>query len=125
MAYRRCEEDLRLCFKGKKNSFRFGIPMMWLEQQNHTTDCYFCLEDVRGFNTKDKNIKNIFYPNLSLAIRTMHHTSEIQLSHPSSSFDDIRSDSEDGDTLSHQDESSSDLYLYQGYNHFLRDTLMI
>ncbi|GBM04293.1 hypothetical protein AVEN_146175-1 [Araneus ventricosus] len=29
--------------------------------------------------------------------------------HPPSSLDDIRSDSEDGDTLPHQDDSSSDL----------------
>lgn len=34
---RRCEEDLRLWFKGKKNAFRFGIPMIWREQKNHTT----------------------------------------------------------------------------------------
>ncbi|QQP31444.1 Uncharacterized protein FKW44_025053, partial [Caligus rogercresseyi] len=42
---RRCEEDLRLWFKGKKNAFRFGIPMIWREQKNHTTDCYFCSVD--------------------------------------------------------------------------------
>lgn len=50
---RRCEEDLRLWFKGKKNSFRFGIPMIWREQKNHTTDCYFCSVYVKGFNTKN------------------------------------------------------------------------
>ncbi|PNF16265.1 hypothetical protein B7P43_G11640, partial [Cryptotermes secundus] len=51
---RRCEEDLHLWFKGKKNSFRFGIPMMWREQRNLTTDCYFCSVDAKGFNTKSK-----------------------------------------------------------------------
>ncbi|GBN73404.1 hypothetical protein AVEN_261739-1 [Araneus ventricosus] len=116
MVCRRCEEDLRLWFKGKKNSFRFGIPMMWLEQQNHTTDCYFCLVDVRGFNTKNK--KNLFYLNLNSAIRTMPDTSEIQISDKSSSLDDIRSDSEDGDTLSHQEESSSDFSFDEGLQPF-------
>ncbi|GBN41933.1 hypothetical protein AVEN_209996-1 [Araneus ventricosus] len=79
--------------------------MMWREQQNHTTDCYFCSVDVRGFNTKNK--KNIFYPNLSSSIRTVPHSSEIPVPLPPSSLDDILSDSEEGDTLP-QDESSKD-----------------
>ncbi|GBN48914.1 hypothetical protein AVEN_150705-1 [Araneus ventricosus] len=103
---RRCEEDLRLWFKGKKNSLRFGIPMMWREQQNHTTDCYFCSVDVRGFNIKNK--KNIFYPKLTLGIRPVPHTSELPVPHTPSNSDDIGSDSKDGDRLPHQDESSSD-----------------
>ncbi|GBN26633.1 hypothetical protein AVEN_102706-1 [Araneus ventricosus] len=89
---RRCEEDLRLWFKDKKNSFCFGISMMWSEQQNHTTDCYFCSVGVRGFNTKNK--RNIFYPNLSSAIRPVPHASEVPVPHLPSSLDDIRSDSE-------------------------------
>ncbi|GBM64138.1 hypothetical protein AVEN_227285-1 [Araneus ventricosus] len=58
--------------------------MLWREQQNHTTDCYFCSVDVRGFNTKNK--KNIFYPNLSSAIRPVPPTSEIPVPHPPSSL---------------------------------------
>ncbi|GBN19257.1 hypothetical protein AVEN_169970-1 [Araneus ventricosus] len=61
---------------------------------------------VRGFNTKNK--KNIFYPNLSSAIRPVPHTSDIPVPHPPSSLDDIRSDSEHRYILPHQDESSSD-----------------
>ncbi|GBN57739.1 hypothetical protein AVEN_255025-1 [Araneus ventricosus] len=86
---RRSEEDLRLRFKGKRNSFRVGIPMMWHEQQNHTTDCYFCSVDIRGFNTKNK--KNIFYPNLISAIRPVPHTSDIPVPQPPSNLDHIRS----------------------------------
>ncbi|GBM75175.1 hypothetical protein AVEN_99570-1 [Araneus ventricosus] len=37
------------------------------------------------------------------AIRPVPHTSEIPVPHPLLSLDDIRSDSEDGDTLPHQD----------------------
>lgn len=118
---RRCEEDLRLWFKGKKNSFRFGIPMMWREQQNHTTDCYFCSVDVRGFNTKNKT--KISYPNLSSAIRPVPHSSEIPVPHPPSSLDDIRSDLEDGDTLPHQDESSSDFSVDEGPQPFSQSEL--
>ncbi|GBN19644.1 hypothetical protein AVEN_6796-1 [Araneus ventricosus] len=97
--------------------------MMWREQQNQTTDCYLCSVDVRGFNTKNK--KNIFYPNLSSAIRPVPHTSEIPVPRPHSSLDDIRSYSEDGDTLPHQDESSSGFSVDEGPNHFLRASLTI
>ncbi|GBL92566.1 hypothetical protein AVEN_123753-1 [Araneus ventricosus] len=119
--YRRCEEDLRLWFKGKKNSIRFGIPMMWHEQKNHSTDCYFCSVDVRGFKTKNK--KNIFYPNFSSANRPVPHISEIPFPHPPSSLDDIRSDSEDGNTLPHQDESSSDFSVDEGPQPFSHSEL--
>ncbi|GBN54770.1 hypothetical protein AVEN_208871-1 [Araneus ventricosus] len=83
--------------------------MIGREQQNYTTDCYFCSVDIRGFYTKNK--KNILYPNLTSAILPAPHTSEIPAPHPPSSirrFQDIRNDSENGDTLPHQDESSSD-----------------
>lgn len=109
---RRCEEDLRLWFNGKKTSFRFGIPMIWREQQNHTTDCYFCSVDVLGFNTKNK--KNISYPNLDSAIRPVPHSSEIPVPQPPSSLDDILSESEDEDTLPPQGESSSDVSFDEG-----------
>nr|CAH7720491.1 unnamed protein product [Callosobruchus chinensis] len=104
---RRCEEDLRLWFKGKKNAFRFGIPMIWREQKNHTTDCYFCSVDVKGFNSKNK--RNISYPNLDSAIRPVPHSSEISIPQPPSSLDEYPNELEDEATLSPPDESSSDL----------------
>ncbi|GBN18347.1 hypothetical protein AVEN_64902-1 [Araneus ventricosus] len=118
---RRCEEALRLWFKGKKNSFRFVIPMMWRVKQNHTTDFYFCSVDVIGFNTKNK--KNIFYPNLSSAIHPVPHTSEIPVPHPPLNLGDIWIDSEDGDTLPHQDESSSDFSADDGPQPFSQSEL--
>ncbi|GBM66874.1 hypothetical protein AVEN_213367-1 [Araneus ventricosus] len=50
----------------------------------------------------------------SSAIRPVSHTSEIPVPYPPSSLDDIRSDSEDEDTLPHQDESSSDFSVDGG-----------
>ena len=47
---KRCVEDLRNWFKGKKRTFRYGIPMIWREQNNHSDDCYFCSCDVKGYN---------------------------------------------------------------------------
>ncbi|GBL62458.1 hypothetical protein AVEN_31990-1, partial [Araneus ventricosus] len=43
--------------------------------------------------------------------------------HPPSSFDDIRSDSEDGYTLPHQDESSSDFSVDEGPQPFSQSEL--
>jgi hypothetical protein len=118
---RRCEEDIQLWFKCKKNSFRFGIPMMWREQQNHTTDCYFCSVDVKGFNTKNKN--KISYPNFHSAIRPVPHSSEIPVPLPPSSLDDIQSDSKDGTILPPRDESSSDFSVGEGPQLFSQSEL--
>ena len=35
---KRCVEDLRNWFKGKKKAFRYAIPMIWREQKNHSDD---------------------------------------------------------------------------------------
>lgn len=59
---RRCEEDIRLWLNCIKNSFRFSIPMIWSEQQNHTFYCYFCSVVIKSFNMENKN--KISYLNL-------------------------------------------------------------
>lgn len=41
--------------------------MIWKNQSDHITDCYFCLTDVLGFNTKNKN--KIIYPDVQSANR--------------------------------------------------------
>ncbi|KAL4715739.1 hypothetical protein ACJJTC_006318 [Scirpophaga incertulas] len=106
---RRCEEDLRLWFKSKKTAFRFGIPMIWREQKNHTTDCYFCSIDVKGLNTKNK--KKISYPNLDSPIHPVSHCS---VSHPPPNLEDILSDADDSETFALQNESSSDFSVDEG-----------
>ena len=45
-----CLEELRQWSNGKKQSFRFGIPMIWREPKNHSNDCYFCTCKIKGFN---------------------------------------------------------------------------
>jgi hypothetical protein len=44
-----CVEDLRKWSKGKKKTFRFGVPMIRMETKNHSEDCYFCCCDVKGY----------------------------------------------------------------------------
>ena len=52
--------------------------MIWRESKNHTDDCYFCLIDTEGFNSKSK--AHIKYPNdVSSVIRPVPHNEEIPI----------------------------------------------
>ena len=71
----RCSSALSLWFKGSGPGLPFGVPMIWREQHDHSSDCYFCLTDTKGYNTKNKDC--IKYPNLPSAIRPVSHSAEI------------------------------------------------
>lgn len=49
-----CAKTLRNWMQGTR-SFSFENPMIWKEQKDHETDCYFCLTNVVGFNRRNKN----------------------------------------------------------------------
>ncbi|KAK9729026.1 hypothetical protein QE152_g16918 [Popillia japonica] len=51
---------------------RFGRPMIWREQKDHSTDCYFCCTKTFGFSSKNKD--RITYPNLPSATRLVSHS---------------------------------------------------
>ena len=70
--------------------------MIWREQRDHTTDCYFCMTLVKGFNGKNK--KSITYPNLPSAIRPIAHSDDIPVPTPPVSLPDSDSTSSDGDS---------------------------
>jgi len=70
IACKTCVELLRSWTKGKRQ-LKFGIPMVWREPKDHVTDCYFCMNDMRGYNMHKKNIW--IYPNLDSAIRPVLH----------------------------------------------------
>src|SRR6218665_4012448 len=55
----------------------FAVPMVWREQRDHVTDCYFCLTNVSGFSSKNK--KAIEYPNLSSAMRPVFRNRRHQI----------------------------------------------
>ena len=70
-----CEENLRHWTKENRNCLAFGIPMTWREPMDHTTDCYFCLVNVKGVVMKTKH--RIKYPNIPSAIRPIPHSDEL------------------------------------------------
>ena len=51
--------------------------MIWGEQKNHSTDCYFCLSDIKDINMKIREKGS--YPNLASAIRPVLHGAEIPI----------------------------------------------
>lgn len=54
--------NLLTWLNGSRPSVPFAIPVIWYEQKDYFTDCYFCLRNVSGFIAKNK--KAIQYPNL-------------------------------------------------------------
>jgi hypothetical protein len=89
---RSCVENLRHWLQGKRRSLAFGIPMVWREPKDHTSDCYFCLCNIKGYSKKKKG--DIEYPNLPSAIRPMPHGPDVPVPVPPSSLD-IRSSESD------------------------------
>lgn len=98
-----CVEELRKWTKGKMKSFRFGVPMIWREPQNHSDDCYFCSCNVKGFNLKNK--KEIVYPNCNSAIRPVPHSPGVPVPPVPEKIEDILNSSE---TESQDNDDDSD-----------------
>ena len=70
-----CSGKLNKWFSGKKVDMGFAVPMIWGEQRDHITDCYFCLTKTKGYN--QRNRKKILYPNLPSAIRPVPHSADL------------------------------------------------
>ncbi|KAI6653956.1 hypothetical protein LOD99_3132 [Oopsacas minuta] len=85
--------------------------MIWREQRDHTTDCYFCMTSIKGFN--GKNEKSITYPNHPSAIRPIAHSDDIPVPTPPVSLPNSDSTSSDGD-------SNEDNVYYQPENSQIR-----
>jgi hypothetical protein len=77
---RSCVENLRQWLQKKRKSLAFGVPMVWREPNDHVSDCYFCLCNVKGYKAKNKS--NIHYPNLPSAIRPIPHGPNIPVPDP-------------------------------------------
>ncbi len=97
-----CEANLSMWLRGRRPAMPFGVPMVWREPQNHSTDCYFCQTIVRGFSSKNK--KQIVYPDCRAADKPVPHSPELPIpTSPEIESDDtepqIESDEDDKDTL--------------------------
>lgn len=54
--------------------------MVWREQKDHVTDCYFCLTKTSGYTSKTKKL--IKYPSLPSAIRPVPHDDSLPVPQP-------------------------------------------
>ena len=75
-----CTVCLRAWLRGTRKTMPFAVPMIWREQKDHVTDCYFCLTNVSGFSAKNK--KSIEYPNLPSAMRPVPHDESLPFPKP-------------------------------------------
>ena len=42
----RCRKILTSWLSGEKVRMPFGVPVIWRQQKDHVSDCYFCLTDL-------------------------------------------------------------------------------
>ncbi|KAL3273470.1 hypothetical protein HHI36_014913 [Cryptolaemus montrouzieri] len=101
--------------------------MVWREQKNHSVDCYFCLCNVKGYNSKWKQA--ISYPNLQSAIRPIPHGTEIPVPKVPATLEEVPSSDEDGAvptadeqlTFEFEDDRSPKLFCQGELNDLVRD----
>ena len=75
-----CAVGLRGWVNGSRPSMPFAVPMVWREQKDHYTDCYFCLTKISGVSFKHR--KSIQYPNLPSAMRPVPHNANLPAPKP-------------------------------------------
>ena len=73
LACKTCVGSLHGWTKGKLK-LNFAVPMVWRKPKNHFDDCYFCLNDIKGFNKNKK--KGWQYPSLDSVIRTVANSDD-------------------------------------------------
>ena len=64
----------------------FAVPMVWHEQSDHVTGCYFCMTAVREFSRKNKS--KIFYPVRKSAIKSIPHSPDLPVPQPPTEKED-------------------------------------
>lgn len=72
----RCRLKLLQWASGRLTALPFAIPRIWREQQNHVTDCYFCVTNL--VTGKQKQI----YPSLSSSIAPVPHDESLPVPIP-------------------------------------------
>jgi hypothetical protein len=58
----------------------FAVSMVWREQEEHLTDCYFCLNKISGLSLKSKH--SIQYPSLPSAVSPVLHSQDLPVPKP-------------------------------------------
>ncbi|ESO04311.1 hypothetical protein HELRODRAFT_172670 [Helobdella robusta] len=125
MVCKACTVYLHQWTKGKKTCLKFGIPMVWREQRNHDTDCYFCSIDLTGINRKNRS--SLEYPDLQSARRPVAHCDDIPVPvfHKLQDISDDESSSDEDQETEEEwpvvDDETPQLFSQQELNDLVRD----
>ena len=76
-----CVKTLNASYAKKNVDMKFGVPMIWLEQKDHSNDCYFRQHNFTGCTTARKK-KHIVYPNLESALCPIEHSENLPVPKP-------------------------------------------
>lgn len=71
---------LTIRWKNNEGHLNFGVPMIWREPVNHQTDCYFCLNNVRGMNMKNRHL--VQYVNAQSITKPQMHSDTLPIPTP-------------------------------------------
>ena len=74
-----CVKRLTDWAKGSRH-MNFAIPMVWREPQDHSSDCYLCITQIKGISSKSKH--TVKYQNLPSAMRPVPHSENLPIPHP-------------------------------------------
>ena len=58
----------------------FATPMVWHEPQDHSSDCYFCITQIKGISSTSRH--TVKYQNLPSAMRPVPHNEDLPIPHP-------------------------------------------
>ena len=64
----------------------FAVLMVWREQSDHVTDCYFCMTAIKRFSRKNKS--KISYSVCKSAIKPVPHSPDLLVPHPPTEKED-------------------------------------
>ena len=70
-----CRTSFLFWLDGKRKQTPFAVPIMWREQGDHVTECYFCMTAIKEFSRKNKF--KMFYPICKSAIKPVPHSPDL------------------------------------------------
>ena len=73
----RCSRYLDGWLSGTHQSMPFAAPMVWMEQKDHLSNCYFCWTKIDGHNSKSKH--TVANPIVHSAIRPVEHDDSLPI----------------------------------------------
>ena len=85
----------------------YAVPMVWREQSDHVTDCYFCMTTSKDFLEKNKS--KISYPVCRSAIKPVRHGSDLPVPQPPAEKENSVSVDESASTSTESKEDLNEL----------------